>query len=252
MTKKTKLLLLGCTHGNEKVGMRIFENYQNGENQNYVWSSQIGNPLAFEQNVRYVEQDLNRSFPGKIEGKYEEKRAFELVKLFEKQDVVIDFHQTFADMESCIITSNLNKSITELMYYFDIKNVVLLSNSFDNGKNTVADWCNGFGIEYPRTKSAQSDYEIAQKDIENLLNKTQTYPDKTVYEMQTRVDKLTKVKLNLGWKNWKLVSQADIETLGLDKNLEYYPIFIGEVAYGDTYAVLVSRKGGLNGVLGVR
>lgn len=57
----------------------------------------IGNPLAAEKGVRFIEEDLNRVFKIASDGSpmsYEAQRAQELMPLLEKFDLYLDLHQT--------------------------------------------------------------------------------------------------------------------------------------------------------------
>ena len=83
-----KKLIIICTHANEKYGLEVQK--QIGSKYEFL----IGNPLAMEKNIRFVESDLNRSFPGNISGTYEEKRAVEILKVIKKYEFIIDLHST--------------------------------------------------------------------------------------------------------------------------------------------------------------
>ena len=78
--KTTKILIVAATHGHEKIGLRVFAELEklslNSQNVELL----IGNPVAEEKNVPFIESDLNRIFPGNEQGTLEEKRAFELSK----------------------------------------------------------------------------------------------------------------------------------------------------------------------------
>lgn len=106
-----KLLFVGCTHGDEQIGKFVFDTFPYCENAFFEWKSLIANPKAMYLNQRFVDQDLNRSFPGKAGGNYEENRARELGKVFPEYDLVIDFHQTFAEMSDVFLWLKKLKTI---------------------------------------------------------------------------------------------------------------------------------------------
>ncbi len=58
---KNIALVVGL-HGDEPFGLEVAEKFSN------IIPSFIGNPLALEKGVRYIELDLNRVFPGKEMG----------------------------------------------------------------------------------------------------------------------------------------------------------------------------------------
>ena len=242
MTKSTltKILLNCCTHGDEMIGKFIFDNFCYGSNSHFEWKSLIANPEAMFLNQRFAEQDLNRSFPGLADGNYEQKRAFKLMEIFPKYDFVIDFHQTFAQMEDCVFISKSSDQILELVQYIKTPKVVFMQDGYENGKCTVADWTTGFAIEYARRASFELDCEVVKEDIENMLNQKQKFINKEFYQMFGRIGKDKQQELALDWQDWQEISQVDKQKLGLPNEKKLYPIFIGERAYEQSYCVLVA------------
>ncbi|OGZ11452.1 MAG: hypothetical protein A2942_04360 [Candidatus Lloydbacteria bacterium RIFCSPLOWO2_01_FULL_50_20] len=55
----------------------------------------LGNPKAYERNIRFIDRDLNASF-GVSDSSYESGRATEILNEINGGDVVIDFHTTTA------------------------------------------------------------------------------------------------------------------------------------------------------------
>jgi len=100
---RPRVLIMGGVHGNERTGVEVVKSLvdalakpgggdtvQQGE-----LTLAIGNPEAVEQNVRFVEQDLNRCF-GLQEGpsSLERRRAIELEPYLTDIDVLVDLHAT--------------------------------------------------------------------------------------------------------------------------------------------------------------
>lgn len=94
------LLVLGAVHGNEKCGKlainSIIESIKNQKikiQTGKVSFIPICNPKAFEQNVRYIDKDLNRAFLNKNEDScYETKLANYLSPIIASADIVLDIH----------------------------------------------------------------------------------------------------------------------------------------------------------------
>lgn len=85
-----------CTHGDEVAGKKAVEKLL----QNYS-SFQKGvkfvfaNEKAYQQEKRYIDTDLNRSFPGnKNSDKYEERIAAEIMEELKDTEIVLDLHET--------------------------------------------------------------------------------------------------------------------------------------------------------------
>ncbi len=102
-----KLLVIGATHGDELLGIKLYKRLLQTRSPllEYV-DFIIGNPRAYTAKKRYIETDLNRSYQKKGD-LYEEKRAQEIKSYIASTcpDLVIDMHTTTCKQPSCIITS---------------------------------------------------------------------------------------------------------------------------------------------------
>ena len=61
---KKNLLFTTLTHGDEPIGLNVIKRLQDINKKskiNYI----ISNPKAFSKNIRFIDSDLNRVFPGK-------------------------------------------------------------------------------------------------------------------------------------------------------------------------------------------
>jgi len=95
------VVIVGATHGNEPSGVKamvdLHQALESGKlrMQKGRISLLIGNPGAYERNVRYVDYDLNRAFDGQKRSAAEGKRAREIKRFFEDNDdirAVLDLH----------------------------------------------------------------------------------------------------------------------------------------------------------------
>lgn len=123
MSKIRTIVVSGGTHGNERTGVRLIKKWQDhpeiytGLCPGVEIQTVLANESAIRLNRRYDFQDLNRSFSNTslaIEGKslcYEINRARELNAKFgpkgkdTKTDLLIDVHNTTANMGLCLILS---------------------------------------------------------------------------------------------------------------------------------------------------
>lgn len=98
---KKEILLIIATHGDEKIGLEIADNLKNISNKFDVL---IANPRAMKLKKRFVDTDLNRSYPGnRFSGRYEERRAYENMKIAKRYEYVIDIHEAGSGTEDFII-----------------------------------------------------------------------------------------------------------------------------------------------------
>ncbi len=115
-----RVLVVGGTHGNERNGLWLLDQWRQHPGQLHRHGLAIelvvGNPAAAEQNRRYMERDLNRSFRPELLSdpdaqEYEVRRARELLarhgpKGGEPCLVAIDLHSTTAAMGNCLVLYN--------------------------------------------------------------------------------------------------------------------------------------------------
>ena len=122
-----KILFIAATHGNERDGVKVMRQLEKElprEEYGYEWV--IGNERAFEANVRFTEQDLNRSAPGDINSPiYEVRRAAELIEYGKNFDVVIDLHGTKTDSGIVVIVPLPNAANMDLATSVGLQRVVL-------------------------------------------------------------------------------------------------------------------------------
>jgi len=106
-----KIIFNIATHGNERIGTDVVKEIQklNIDYNKHNLIFQKANEEAFKLNKRYVHQDLNRSFPGKRDGNYEEELAYKLSPIIKSADLVIDIHSTTSNSKDTIIITKLNK-----------------------------------------------------------------------------------------------------------------------------------------------
>lgn len=106
------------------------------------------NNKAYKTNKRYIESDLNRSFPGKKDGTYEEKIAIKILEKVKDADYVLDIHSFNMDSEVMTVTFgeenfDLTKSLTTKYSW-----IVHLDNTFEKRyENTFSFALNQKGID---------------------------------------------------------------------------------------------------------
>ena len=108
-----KVVLNILTHGHETVGIAVAKEIQKLELKKGELVVHIANELAYAKKRRFIDQDLNRSFPGKKDGNHEEKLAAKILPLVRSADLVIDIHSTRSDLKDALIVTKLNKKTRE-------------------------------------------------------------------------------------------------------------------------------------------
>lgn len=118
--KIENITIVGGTHGNEDTGVYLINQLGRGNLQK-KWSDLnidllLGNPKAYQQSVRFIDRDLNRSFASSelndlsLSG-YEANRAKAIcqklgAKDAPERDLIIDIHTTTSNMGITLILAD--------------------------------------------------------------------------------------------------------------------------------------------------
>jgi len=129
--------VIGSIHGDEPCGKKAIERFLSED-----WEVEkpvkfiIANEKALEKNKRYLETDLNRSFPGDPESELHEERL--AAEIMEEVDGlrVLDLHSTRSYPKPFATLSSLNEGIKSLCKSAGVENAVYFpeSNGTLNGQ----------------------------------------------------------------------------------------------------------------------
>jgi len=239
-----KILLNIATHGDENIGFEVAKEIKKLNIDQNIFIVQIANKKAFGLHKRFIDQDLNRSFPGKKRGNYEERRAYELLPIIKSVDLVIDIHSTTSDLKDTLIVTKLDSKTLKYVKIIQPKHVLVMNATKDNALISAAKI--GIAFEY----GGDNNKEVLQKTIlgiKRLLNylgiineKLPVTSIKTIYyDVISTVTRLRGYKLNSNIKNYKLVRKGVlIAEKGKDLLVaeeDFYPILFFEKSYKDYF-----------------
>jgi len=266
-----KLLIIAGTHGNEINPIWAVNQFKNRRvsNKSRRYEIILGNPLAIEKGLRYVDIDLNRSFniqeTKKNINSYEINRAKYLVDKYGSQSVnayqiAIDLHTTTANMgTSLVIYGRREKDFclaAILQYKFGLPIYLHEKDQVQNGFLVEA-WPCGLVIEIGPVAQNHYDPEIVQRFmiilefieqfINNFDNLIPNLPDEvTVFVHQYSIDYprdtnhqinglIHPSRVNQDWQEIKYGDPLFLTNLGktiiYENQKRSYPVFIGEAAY---------------------
>jgi succinylglutamate desuccinylase len=241
-----KIILNILTHGDEKIGLRVLDEIKklNIDKRNLIF--QIANKKAVKLGKRFIDQDLNRSFPGKKDGNYEEKLAYKLSPIIKSADIVIDIHSTTSHLKDALILTKINKETREFIQVIQPKYVLVMKATKNNALISQAKI--GIAFEYGKDNS-----EIALRKtvlgIKRILKKAKLlkkdFSDKKTlippnfFEVKSVVVKPEGYILFKGIKNYQLIKKGQTyASLGRKKLIakkNFYPILFGEKKYKDYF-----------------
>ncbi|MCD4705120.1 succinylglutamate desuccinylase/aspartoacylase family protein [bacterium] len=216
--KNQKILFITLTHGNEAIGLNVIKKLKkiNLKNQfNYI----IANPLAFSENKRFINSDLNRIFPGKKNGNYEQKRAKKIIKIGKKYNYIIDLHGSVSNTGIFIIITKLTKDNLLLALKFNIQRIVIWPGADETTGSLSTFMPIGIEIESGFKNDPKIENQLKNKLINFLdqdINRTQLdekeINKKDIFLVTGKLNKKNKKPSKL--KNWIKVNN-------------YYPLFVG-------------------------
>lgn len=240
-TENTKVAIVACVHGDELVGKKIIKELNKLTIKNGILKTFIANPEAVKKKKRYIDTDLNRSFPGNKNGTHEEKIAYNLNKELQNFDYVIDIHSTTTDVKSLVIITKLNKEIRSLINTFNSKRVALMPKNI--AQKAMIYYCNaGISFEYGNDKSNNA-FKNALKDIKIILSNLSLIEEKIkkpkqkteLYKVIDTLDKPDRCIINNKIKNFKLIKKGSLigktPKIEILADIDFYPILFGKKAY---------------------
>ena len=214
-----KILLIAATHGNELLGVKLYERLLNQrstllESIDFL----IGNPRAYAGKRRYTEYDLNRAY-GQKGDSYEHQRARQIAAHIKatNPDIVLDMHTTSCVQPPCLIVPNLKgKAKKRLLRASHISNILQVKPMGDIAtlSNSVV------GYEVPNAQINSNLLDSVTEDLQRFLDQSAPHCAKRVFKMQGKI-----YKRDVSPARAKTFVNFEMHPLG------YVPIMTGENSY---------------------
>ena len=248
------ILIVGATHGHEYIGVQVNKILKSLPIQKDSLYFEIGNPQALKKKTAFIESDLNRVFPGKENGNYEEILAYKLSKKIKKVDVVIDIHATDTidspAKDLMVIVTKWDKETRELIKVISPPNTVIMN--YCSGGALISDAKIGLALEY----GMNSDKTVLQKllyDICTILSHFQVISNNPYRNPFSLPEKMKVFEVNDVYRkpnpfyildkniaNFKKVNKGDIlaysqegEKIIVDN--DFIPILFGKNRYKEIF-----------------
>jgi len=225
-----KIVTIGGLHGNEPLGVQLVQKIKNLNSLNF--QAEYGNIEAIKQNTRFVDQDLNRVFPGNVTGNIEERRAAQLMNICQNFDFVLDFHNTHCSNNDCgFVGGNNWQQSVNLAGFLGLNKVIVADYDCIN---KYVQGCLSVEISLSSTQNN------ADLWVEKITSLSQFEPEKQYQQVQLYrfVYRVSREQQNtFQFKNWQAfekISIEDVKKLQLDTSVNYYPIFVDD-AYTAAY-----------------
>ena len=230
-----KLAIVCCLHGNEKYGLEVVERLPS-------IPFFIGNKKALIENKRFLESDMNRVFPGKKDGCYEEKEALKLREKLCGFDRVIDLHSTSNECPLFGIVTNVSEEKIEFAKKLGLKRLVIMPENFANKKSLIDHHKLGISLEIGPHGNKEGTEEVIIK-INNYINNIKQEENLEIY-MPLKIIKRTNGKILI--ENFKEVKKGDLIINGNDNLIadeDFIPVLVGEKFYSDVLCLACRKLG---------
>lgn len=219
-----KTIIQGCTHGNERGGKDILEKLVaeiSPDNLSGQLGLILGNPQAYEKNVRFIDEDLNRllepeklksilNLPPKTGGtqgagkeilnqvqddiSYEQKRLLEIIPHYQNIDYLLDIHATINPSVPFVYCEDTKKH-KNLAQIFDTQYIISPERNFNSLGlracfDNYADRLGAIGLTYEAGQiGAEEDVNSVYQKVIQFLEETQNLPKKHNQKPKTKNQK---------------------------------------------------------------
>lgn len=232
-----KFLVIGGLHGNEPLGLEVCKKLEKIKITNI--DILYGNKKAIRDNKRFIEQDLNRVFPGS-NASYEGRRARQIMKICEDYDFVIDFHNTNCPGNNCgFVGGSRWQAAANLAAYLKLKKLIVAD--YDCVNKYVK---NCLSVEISLgDRLCGADYWVGALSKLSRFNPKKNYGKMELYKFSYRITREQQNKLRFPrWKAFGRMPNRDLVKLGLSGR--YYPIFVDDAYTPYNYAGLIQKLKG--------
>ncbi len=237
-----------CTHGNERMGARVLEALEGVPIRRGALILNIAHKEAFLSGKRFIDQDLNRVFPGKPDGSTEERLAYELFPLVQAADIVLDIHSTESGLHESLIVTKIDDSTRSVIDFVGPKRVLVMSIS--DKHSLISSAKIGIAFVYGRDQS-ETTYRETHRGIMRILiglgmTEGRLRRKKHVgeyYQISRALEKPEGFSVGKDIENFKLVRKGQMVAGNGSQRLralqDFYLVLFGKNTYTDIFGFMV-------------
>ncbi len=229
-----ELVLVGSVHGDEPAGRKAIKKLLDQELEfrkpvKFI----IANEEALEENERYLEADLNSSFPGDSGSeKHEEKLAAELEEHVQGKKV-LDLHTTHSSSEPFATLKDVKKKELEMLESTAVENAVYFPGSsgvlIESAKHGIIIETGIQGTE----KAAEDAYEVLKNFLacEGVIRGECDLSDPDIFKYTETVERDWEFKAENFEKVRKGEVYAERDGEKLEAENSFYPALMSTDGY---------------------
>ena len=240
-----EVAVVGGVHGDEPSGVRAVDRLRDAIERGELDLQRglalvVANPPAVEAGVRYLDSDLNRSFPGDPDGDREERLAARLVEAT-RDLLTLSLHATHSEEDPIALFDSAQAGMLEyasdlpVPYVVDHRRAASGSYAEVNDVLTVEAGCQGTEAAAVTAEKLALDFLRSTGTLEG----TPDAMDSQYFAMDEQVPKPPGERYELLVENFELVeagqvfARADAEPLRADA--PFYPILMSAWGYTDVF-----------------
>jgi hypothetical protein len=225
-------------HGNEPLGIEVVSLFKKKPIRGV--DTILANKRAIKRGSRFIENDLNRAFPGQKHSKdYETRRASYILGITKSYDIVLDFHNTHCPDNDCsFLGQTANQKLYDVSNWLGISRVIVADYDCIN---KYAPNCLSVEISLSSSHMNPKDWyeKIAQlTSLKTVPRVNDIKKYRFVYRMTLDDKKLYNLPAQR-LKAFRAIDQELAKSMGV--NNPAYPIFIGDAYTPYNYGGLVNR-----------
>lgn len=233
-----------CLHGNERFSKEaVDEILSEAEEFDKGVKFVFANERAYDENTRYIDEDLNRAFPGDRDSDSHEKRL--AARLMDELEgtTVLDLHSTVSYGKPVAFIAGRSEERVRLALKTGVSKIVDVAR--EDGSNffagSLVEYLDGVAVECGK-RGEYATKAQSKRVVENFLtlNGVTTYsidqPDSvSLYRIVDRVDR---PGFEFTAENFTAVSEGETYAVNGGEELEaerdFYPILMSSTGYDDT------------------
>lgn len=249
----TSVAVVCCLHGDEVCGRRAIERVvaEYGKRGGVAGVKFVlANPRAYERGRRFVDEDLNRAFPGDLESDSHERRLAARLLDELRGHVVLDLHSTVSDPTPFALFQRRTEPTFEAVRNTGLDRV--LDIGFVDGG--LIGHVDGVSVEFDKTdreRATEEAYETVVAFLGNygLVDAEGRRSDPTVYRIFDEIPR-ERDGFDLLGTNFERVTEGDTfarrEGAIVRAEGTFYPVLASERGYEERYGFKAAREGRLS------
>jgi succinylglutamate desuccinylase len=226
--EKTRLTIVCCQHGDEPFGKRVFDALFERLQEFPQIKLILANPEALIRGERFIDEDLNRAFPGSPDGNREAVLAHRINQEIQEGDFLLDIHTTLSNIKMTPIITKMTEPVKRILNACDSKEVAYMQSGMGSLIHQVE---NGVSLEFGREYSL-TDEALAEaiEVVVRLLAESRKPTSRKVFFIDGSIPKDGSVILPKVVTNFRKITSLGV-----------YPFLFHRNSYPTIYCHTASR-----------